>query len=271
MARKEADTYEVFAIRYATNSARRRGQNFIFDANPELPQPMDFFSWALVGTERTIVIDTGMSPAKAEHHGHTFIRSPIEGLRALGIAPEKVDRVVLTHMHYDHIGNVDQFPTAHFWLPLAEMNYVVGPEMKYTWLRRAYEPDEITRLTGYLYDYRLTLHGADLDIAPGVSVHLVGGHTAGQEIVRVKTARGRVVLASDALHYYEEYERAVPFTVVHSVSDMLKAHDKIRALADSDDHVVPAHDPLVMDKYPPADPELDGFVVRLDVPPNARS
>lgn len=264
-----AETYQVFAIRYATNLSRRRGQNFIFDSMPEKLQPMAFFNWVIVNENRTIAIDTGMSQAKANHHGYTLDHSPTDGLRALGIAPEKVDRVVLTHLHFDHIGNVDHFPAAHFWLPEAEMNFVVGPEMRHAWLRRAYETDEIVRVLGYLYDYRFTLHGSEFEIAPGVSVHHVGGHTAGQEIVRVKTARGWIVLASDALHYYEEYERGVPFTVVHSIADMLNAHDKIRALAESDEHVIPAHDPLVMDKYPAASPDLDGFVVRLDVAPRA--
>lgn len=72
-------------------------------------------------------------------------------------------------------------------------------------------------------------HGRAAEIADGVSVHWVGGHCAGQEVVRVRTARGWVVLASDALHYYEEYERGVPFAVVFNSSDMIAAHDTIRA------------------------------------------
>lgn len=267
MSIQQNDIYEVYAIRYGTNGRRRRGQNIILDPNPELPQPMDFFSWVLIGSGRTIVIDTGMSRAKAEHHGHTFLHEPADGLRALGVVPEEVTEIVLTHMHFDHIGNVDQFPKAHFLLQHAEMVYATGPDMARYFFRRPYAADEVTRLVEYLYQGRLTLHGPDLEVAPGVSVHLVGGHTAGQEVVRVRTQRGWVVLASDALHYYEEYERNVPFTAAYSVVDMLNAHDRIRALADSDDHVVPAHDPIVMDKYPAASPELEGFIVRLDVPP----
>lgn len=102
-----------------------------------------------------------------------------------------------------------------------------------------------------------------------LSVHLVGGHTVGQEVVRVRTQRGWVVLASDALHYYEEYERTIPFAVAHNVGHMFKSHRRMRELADSDGHIVPAHDLRIVRKYPAPRPELEGFVVRLDVPPRA--
>jgi glyoxylase-like metal-dependent hydrolase (beta-lactamase superfamily II) len=123
------------------------------------------------------------------------------------------------------------------------------------------------RVLELLYEQRLHLHGAMLELADGVSLHLVGGHTAGQEIVRVRTRRGWVVLASDALHYYEEMERRIPFAVAQDMSKMLSAHAVIRGLADSDEHVVPAHDPLVMQRYPAAQADLAGFVARLDVAP----
>src|SRR5690242_3784643 len=111
--------YELYAIRYATNPTRTRGQNFIFEAEPDVLQPMDFYSWVAIGEAGTFVIDTGMAKAKAEKHGHTYLRSPIDGLRSLGVEPEKVDRVIITHLHYDHIGNVNAFPRARFDLQKA--------------------------------------------------------------------------------------------------------------------------------------------------------
>ena len=265
----ESDVYEIYAIRYAESTDRYRWQSFIRDDRPHESEPMDFFSWVLIGRERSIVVDTGMSREKAERHGFTFLREPAEGLRALGVEPAVAAQVILTHLHFDHIGNVDQYPAAQFLLQQAEMAYATGPDMEFPWLRRPYLADEVGRLVHFLYEGRLTLHGPDVQVAPGVSVHLVGGHTAGQEIVRVRTQRGWVVLASDALHYYEEYERGIPFAVAHSVADMFKSHRRIRDLADSDDHVIPAHDPRIMTKYPAPRPELEGFVIRLDVAPQA--
>ena len=259
--------YEVYAVRFATNPARMRGQNFISDPNPLQPHVMDFFCWLIVGAGQAIMVDTGTKQSTIEKHGLTFIRSPTDALTALGFDPDQVRTVILTHLHYDHIGNLDEFPAARFHVPQIEMQYATGPDMQHYFMRRPYGVKEMALVVDYLYQGRVDLHGPVVHLAPGLSLHHVGGHTAGQEIVRVRTKRGWVVLASDALHYYEELERTVPFAVVHDVSKMLAAHTTIRSLAASDGHIVPAHDPLVMQRYPAARPDLEGFVVRLDVDP----
>lgn len=260
-------TWRIYGIRHAINEGRTRGQNFILEGDPGAELVLDFYSWVLVSEARVIIVDTGMDPAKATRHGHTHLVSPVAALAALGIDAAQAGTVILTHAHYDHLGYLDAFPAARFHMQAEEMAYVTGPWMQKPWFRRAYEPDEILRLVTLLHTDRLDLHGREAEIADGVSVHWVGGHCAGQEIVRVRTARGWVVLASDALHYYEEYERGVPFAVVFNSSDMIAAHDRIRALADSDDHVLPAHDPRIARIYP----QVGDFahLFRLDVAPNS--
>ncbi len=266
-ARDQGPVYEIYGIRYATNPNRKRVQNFILDERPDELLTLDFYSWVLIGDGRTIVIDTGMDPAKAAPRGHDYLVNPADALKALGIEPGAVETVVMTHLHYDHTGNTQAFPSAQFLLQAEEMAYVTGPYMEKPWFRHAYDVDEIGHFLRYLHAGRLTLHGRDHEVADGVSVHWVGGHCAGQEVVRVRTARGWVVLASDALHYYEEIERGVPFAVAFNLSDMITAHDRIRELADSDDHIVPAHDPRVIQIYPPASDALRGTVARLDLAP----
>ena len=230
---------------------------------------MDFFCWVIVGGGQAIMVDTGTGQSVIEKQGLRFIRCPTEAVAALGFDAAQLRTVILTHLHYDHIGNMDKFPAARFHVPQIELQYATGPDMQHYFIRRPYGPKEINRVIDYLYGGRVDLHGPVVQLAPGLSLHHVGGHTAGQEIVRVRTARGWVVLASDALHYYEELERTVPFAVAHDISRMLAAHATIRSLADSDDHIVPAHDPLIMERYPAAGPDLAGFMVRLDVAPVA--
>ncbi|RZL67182.1 MAG: N-acyl homoserine lactonase family protein, partial [Rhodococcus sp. (in: high G+C Gram-positive bacteria)] len=193
--------WEIHAIRYGTNQRRTRGDSFILEKQPAEALPMDFYCWVLTAGDRVIVVDTGMDPDKAKRHGHDISHRPVDAWRSLGIDPAKVGTAILTHAHYDHLGHLDALENAHFHMQADEMNYVTGPWMQRHWFRRAYEPDEIARLVHLLHSDRLTLHGREHDIDDGVSVHWVGGHCAGQEIVRVRTARGWVVLASDALHY----------------------------------------------------------------------
>ena len=105
------------------------------------------------------------------------------------------------------------------------------------------------------------------EIAPGVSLHQIGGHTPGLQSVRVHTRRGWVVVASDATHYYEHFETGRCFVSIVDLAGALEGYDKLRRMADSPKHVVPGHDPLVMARYPAVSKELEGIAVRLDVPP----
>ena len=77
-----------------------------------------------------------------------------------------------------------------------------------------------------------------------------------------------MVLASDASHFYANMEQVRPFPIVWSVADMVEGYAKLRSLAESPAHIIPGHDPLVMQRYP-AVPGLDGIAVRLDVEPGA--
>jgi glyoxylase-like metal-dependent hydrolase (beta-lactamase superfamily II) len=99
---------------------------------------------------------------------------------------------------------------------------------------------------------------------PGVSLHLIGGHTMGLQVARVETRRGALVLASDASHFYANMEQVRPFPIVWSVADMVDGYRRLRALAESPAHVIPGHDPLVLQRYPAPAKALEGVVARLD-------
>jgi glyoxylase-like metal-dependent hydrolase (beta-lactamase superfamily II) len=114
---------------------------------------------------------------------------------------------------------------------------------------------------------RVAFHDGDEELAPGISLHFTGGHTAGLQVVRVHTRRGWVVLASDASHYYEHIRSNRLFTTAYRLDDMIQAFRKVERLADSPDHIIPGHDPLVMQIYPAPTAAMEGVVVRLDVAP----
>jgi glyoxylase-like metal-dependent hydrolase (beta-lactamase superfamily II) len=112
----------------------------------------------------------------------------------------------------------------------------------------------------------VVFHDGDAELVPRVRLHRVGGHTPGLQVIRVSTARGPVVLASDAAHFYANFEQGRPFPILESVSDYLEAHRKIRLLAASDDHVIPGHDPEVLTRYARARDEI-ADIVRVDLAP----
>jgi glyoxylase-like metal-dependent hydrolase (beta-lactamase superfamily II) len=225
---------------------------------------MDFFFWVARSAKRVVLIDTGCTEERLKFMKHKLVRAPLEALESLGIRPDDVDDVIVTHLHYDHVGNAAQFPRAILHLQQRELNFVVGPYMKYACFRRPYFTDDINSVVERSHKNMVRLYDGDSAPFPGMSVHLVGGHTMGMQVARVFTNRGWVVLASDALHYYQEIERDLPWSSnAFHVGEMMEAHDKIRALADSADHIIPAHDPRVLVDYPSVSPDI----VRLDVPP----
>ncbi len=264
------DTYEVYAIRYATSPHRRWFHNCLFCRPGDIhdaPMPMDFYFWVLRGRDRTILVDTGSRDWKCRDRGHDFIRSPIEGLSAIGLDPERVDDVIITHMHWDHAGNIDHFKNGQVHIQLAEYLNVTGPEMAVPEVNNFFLVDDVCTVVRRLFDGKLNLHQGSREVASGVTVHETKGHSAGMQVVRVHTRRGWVVLASDSAHFYLSYHRRIPFPITYNMHDAVKTWDLCRELADSPEHIIPGHDPLVLETYPAFSSSLAGDVVRLDLDP----
>lgn len=262
----QAPNFELLAIRYAHHDRRRRDNFIDGDPHDEI-MSLDYYLWVARNHEATYVIDTGFDAATAQKRGRTLLCDPGEALRALSVDPATVRDVIVTHLHYDHIGNFELFPNARFHLQDAEMSYATGRCMCHGRLRHPYDVDHVAGIVRCLYQDRVCFHDGDEEIAPGISVHLIGGHTRGLQCVRVNTRRGHVVLASDASHHYEHFETGRPFPNVVRVDEMMAGYDRLRALASSPKHIIPGHDPLVMQRYPAVSPELAGTCVRLDVEP----
>jgi len=242
--------YQVHAVRYARASSRRRSDNFLGGDPHDGPMPMDFFVWLIQGDGRTILVDTGFNAEMARRRQRELIHCPVEALAMLGVQPDEVDDVIITHLHYDHAGNLDKLPRARFHIQDDEMDYATGRCMCYAPLRHAYEAEDVVTLVRRVYEDRVVFHDGDATLAPGLSLIKIGGHTKGLQSVRVHTARGWVVLASDASHYYENMNAVRPFPIVYNTADMITGYAKLYAAADSDEHVVPGHDPLVLARYP---------------------
>jgi glyoxylase-like metal-dependent hydrolase (beta-lactamase superfamily II) len=192
------------------------------------------------------------SSTPALPRGHDHLRSPLDGLEDVGVDVGSITDVVTTHLHWDHAGNVLDLPDSRLHVQRAELAHATGPSMCSPFLRRPYDLEQVGEWLQGLYRGRVTFHEGDEEIAPGISVHHVGGHTPGMQVVRVRTERGNVVLASDAVHYYENLEAENPFPVLVSTIDYIDALRTVTALADGPDHIIPGHDPRVLERFPAA-------------------
>jgi glyoxylase-like metal-dependent hydrolase (beta-lactamase superfamily II) len=242
--------FEAYAIRYATHDRLRR-ENFIASADlHDTSMPMDYFVWLVRDGARVWLVDTGFNRQAALARKREFLRCPIESLSLLGIAPEAVTDVIITHLHYDHAGNLDLLPNARIHIQERELHYAVGCNMCRPMFRGAYAADDVVEVVRGVYRDRVSFYRGDAQLGPGLQLYWIGGHTDGLQAVRVHTRRGWIVLASDASHYYENMEAQAPYPIVYHVGDMVAGWEKLRSLAPSPQHIVPGHDPEVLRRYP---------------------
>jgi len=242
--------YQVLAVKYAT-AERTRGSNFLHPVpgDAQAPMALDFFVWLILGPGGGVLVDTGFSAVSALARGRRYIVAPIESLRRLGYAPERLRDVVITHLHYDHAGNIGEFPAATAWVQQRELRYATGDCMCDPKQNHFFSTDDIATLIKRLYQGNVRLIDGFHALREGIELHRVGGHTDGLQVVRVHTARGWLVLASDALHYGENLALQNPFPAIYSLEDMLAGYARIRELADGEDLIVPGHDPAVCTRF----------------------
>jgi glyoxylase-like metal-dependent hydrolase (beta-lactamase superfamily II) len=261
--------HQIFAIRYGWHPEGHSDAEMAFGGDPEKRvEGMDFFCWLIVtDTGRPIMVDTGFFSGIAERVGHTPLFEPADGVRMLGFDPAKIDDVIVTHAHYDHTGNLGDFPNARFHMGATEMASITGPLMTHPTTRGGFGKRDVKSLVGFVYEDRMRFLADEDEVFPGIRSFIVPGHTTGQLALEVDTARGPVIVASDAVHIYSELESERPFPVFHDMGAMIMSYRKIKARAERPDLIVPGHDADVTRRYPAASPELAGKVVRLDCDP----
>jgi glyoxylase-like metal-dependent hydrolase (beta-lactamase superfamily II) len=244
-----AEDWEVLALRYAT--AQLPAQHLALDADPhDAPGQLDYFIWVIRGPTGVIVVDTGYLPAEGERRGRTLLRHPAALLAAIGIDAAEVRDVVLTHLHYDHAGNLPLFPKARFHLQARDMEFATGRCMCHSRMRRAFFVEDIVEVVRHVYAERVQFHDGDADLLPGVTLHLVGGHSRGLQAVRVETRSRPIVLASDALHLDRLLEEDAVFPIFADIADVYQGYRIIRQLAGPHGILVPGHDPSVLTRFP---------------------
>lgn len=259
-------SWSLTALRYASRMTTRADVFLRYDAygEPDGPQEMTYYLWVLRDDSRTIVVDTGFSAAGGGRRGREFVVKPLEALRRAGVDPAAVDAVVNTHLHYDHTGHLDAFGDAPVLVPRTELEFWSGPLAARAQLGAHIEPAEVEALAARARTGAgaVTLMDTEHEVAPGVVSVEVGGHSTGQAILLVDGVGGPIVLASDAVHFYEEVDRDRACAILVDLARVYRAYDTIREHVDRGARLVAGHDPLVMDRFPrlEVDPELGVLV-----------
>lgn len=170
----------------------------------------DAFDWALNEVvvrsgEQTILIDSGIGMEYPD-----FPRAGQLGLRLknAGIDLGAVTDVVLTHMHFDHVGGLlvegvkEQLrPGLRIHVAAAEVKFWGAPDFSRTAMPPVLADLARSAAKRFLNEYRneLRLFDEDAEVAPGVVVSRTGGHTPGHSVVRLESNGDRLMFAGDAI------------------------------------------------------------------------
>jgi glyoxylase-like metal-dependent hydrolase (beta-lactamase superfamily II) len=253
--------YEVYAVRYAKLidfpiAALVQG------ADPKRKADIAMTVWVLRGPgKRTILIDAGFyRPQFLKMHPAEYIR-PDEAIGRLGIKPEDVTDIVVSHMHWDHADGVDLFPKARVWIQKDEFIYYAGAAWQPGGNSGGVDSDDVLALVKLNTQKRVSLvDGDSKEILPGVTVYTGGRHTFASQYVGVNTKAGCVVIASDNLYLYENLDKHVPIAQTFDAKSNLAAQDRMKRIATSPRLIVPGHDPDVFVRFP----KPGNGVARLD-------
>jgi glyoxylase-like metal-dependent hydrolase (beta-lactamase superfamily II) len=261
---------QVLAVKYGHRVTSRAESylNFHLYGEPDAELDIDYYFWVIRDAAGVVLVDTGFAPEVGMRRRRAHYTTPAQVLPALGIGVDDVTAIVVTHAHWDHIGNIRQFPRAQVVMTEAEYAFWTSPLARRAHFAAHSEPDEIALLAQAKQEDRLTLFSGSCPLAPGIELTEVGGHTPGQLIVAVTTPgdgpggnspdinspdnNSTVVLASDALHFYEEVERDRPFAILADLPAMYRAYDTLAQLGSQPaTRLVAGHDPLVRTRFAP--------------------
>ncbi len=238
--------YSIFAI--CQGEREVEGYRILpFPAKPGPTVRIGYYMWCIQGEGSTVLVDTGMSDeeaAKRNLKGSEFLS---DSLAKLGVNPVNVEKIILTHLHHDHFSGYQLFPRATFHLQRKEVEFLTGPGICFRQVTEL--APHMSQVLGLAYERRLRYLDGDEHIAPGIRVVLVGGHTPGSQIVVVNTAKGDIVLCSDAADLYRNFDERIVAIGVNMLDGLL-ALDKIKNIASRPELIVPSHDPLVLKRFP---------------------
>ena len=247
--------YEIYAIRYATVPGYAVS-GLIEGADPARKIDIAMIVWLIRGNGRNILFDSGFYRDQfMKQWKPTDYVKPSDSVAPLGLKPEDITDVIISHMHWDHADGMDLFPKAKIWLQKDELEYYAGEAWQSRRTHGGVFAEDVLAAVKLNTEGRVGLVNGDAqEILPGITAYIGGKHTYASQFITVNTAVGAVVLASDNMYLYENLEKHLPIAQTLDRESNLRAQDRMKQLAADPKWIIPGHDPLVMTKFPQVAP-----------------
>jgi glyoxylase-like metal-dependent hydrolase (beta-lactamase superfamily II) len=243
--------YQILAIRYATIPGFPVSE-LVAGADKARKIDIAMMIWLVRGNGRNILVDSGFYHDRFFKDWHvTDFTKPSDALQRVGLKPEDITDVIITHMHWDHADGMDLFPNARIWVQKDELQYYAGEAWQSKDTHGGIDEEDVLTLVKLNMQGRVGLVNGDAkEIIPGIVCYTGGKHTYQSQYVGVQTAAGTVVLASDNMYLYENLQRHAPIAATVDAESNLRAQDRMKSIAARPDLIIPGHDPQVFAKFP---------------------
>jgi glyoxylase-like metal-dependent hydrolase (beta-lactamase superfamily II) len=245
--------YTIEAIRFGT-IPEFRVASLVVGANPDERTDLAVIVWLIRGGGRTILFDSGYhrpTPGFDRFKTTDYVR-PDEAVKLAGVDPAHVTDIVISHVHWDHMGGIDLFPEATIWIQRAEYDYYMGQSWQPGQSRAADLDDLVALLKRNAGGKVRLINGDDQEILPGIRAYTGARHTYASQYIRVAGSPS-FVLASDNCYLYRNLDTKAPIAQTFSEADRAQnvaAFDRMIVLAGARERVIPGHDPLQFERFP---------------------
>ena len=260
--RADMDKYEIYAVRYATIAGFRMS-GLIAGADPSRRIDIAMMIWVLKGIDgRIAIVDSGFHREQyfTQFAVRDFIK-PSDAIAPLGITPDQVTDIFLTHAHWDHAGGVDLFPNARVWIQKDEYEYYTGEAWQQRTTHGGIDSDDMLELVRRNTSGKVSLvRGDDDTTISGITFGVGGKHTWQSQFIVAHGARHEVVLASDNMYLYENLDTHKPIAQTLDAVSNLRTQDRMKSLASEPRFLIPGHDPAVFERFE----KISDRIVRIE-------
>jgi len=242
--------YEIYAIKFA-GPMTSSGAFVMWMKDWNEVVKRNYYLWCLKGPETTIIVDTGVSPLMARERKLAGYVTPSEVLRRIDVDADKVQHVIMTHIHWDHAGGLSLFPNARVYIQEDEYQFwMKDPIAKRPPFGLYWDEMLKTDIETIDKEGRLTLINGDHKILPDIECLLAPGHSIALQVVAVNTAKGTAILGSDCAHFFKNYQQDWPSALIIDMVAWMRSYDKLKSKVSSSELLFPGHDPLMSQNYP---------------------
>ena len=240
---------QIYAVNYGYSMFRE--DKIFHEGDREARQPFAWLFWIIKGSGQTILVDTGFDDIdRARRDGFYQYARPIIRLKEFGISPSEITDIILTHSHWDHMGDLRPYAHAKIWLQQKEFDFATSSVNESNKNSRGVRWQDVQQLLEAKREGRLSLIDGEREIYPGISLVLGGAHTPGFQYVTVETLDGPVIIAGDATYLYENNLKHKPIGTAVDHEANLLAIQNMHKKAASPLLILPGHDPRVSSWFP---------------------